>query len=236
MAKGARGNKNISVVGGGGGVQAPKRSKLDEANNNPMTKDRDNIALVARTKDGERKDVVVSIQNTSQLDNIENLDYARGEGRFRDTNIYRALAADAERNALKPKENQIFMKEPEAKEGKWTKTDSVPVVRKVEGARVLEKTSGYVTKIDGETVYAQRRGRGEWAINYKGMIASPPNAKLTSLDKVKNNTSSLMNVIKNNPRSKKSAEAQFRVLNNNLGRISDRVYKEISIEGIADRL
>lgn len=26
MAKGGRGNKNISVVGGGGGVQAPSRS------------------------------------------------------------------------------------------------------------------------------------------------------------------------------------------------------------------
>lgn len=233
MAKGGSGNKNISVVGG---IQAPKRSKLEEANNNPMTKDRDNIALVARTKDGERKDVVVSIQNTSQLDNIENLDYARGEGRFRDTNIYRTLAADAERNALKPKENQVFMKEPTAQEGKWTKTDSVPVVRKVEGARVLEKTNGYVTKVDGETIYAQRRGRGEWAINYKGMIASPPNVKLTSLDKVKANISSVTNVIKSNETARKGADVQFRLLNNNLGRIADKVYKEISIQSLANRL
>lgn len=30
MAKGARGNKNISVVGGGGGVQAPKKTTISE--------------------------------------------------------------------------------------------------------------------------------------------------------------------------------------------------------------
>lgn len=190
-------------------------------------------------KEGENQKVKVSIQNTTELETLQGVgvDYVRGSGDYRtkfEAPVYRVLAADAERNALNPKEKNIFMQEPSAKEGKWTKTDSVPVSKVQAGASVLEKTSGYVTKVGNDNIYIQG-GRGEYAINYKGLVVS--NKRLTTLAQAKDYLDTAVKQINNNNgQAKNYADAVFTVLNNNQGRISRRVYKEINMQNIINRL
>lgn len=212
MAKGGRGGKRGSGGGSTGG-----------GNESPLMEGRENIELRAVMKDGEKQNITVSIQNTNQLDDLEGVDYVRGQGRFRETNVYRTLASDAINNA-KDSKRETFMTEPEAKEGKWTKTDSMPIQRNIKGAHVLEKSSGYVTKVNGENFYLQKSD-GKWKVNYKGMIASQ---NFSSLAKAKEAFSDIVSKVNSSESMKQSVSGYFNILNKNLGRVSSKVMREIS--------
>lgn len=214
-----RGSSGLSGGGttnsaGGGGAFTPASSDGNE----------EKIELTAITRDGERQKITVSIQDTSELDHIKDLDYTRGQGRFREANAYRALAADANRNAMNDK-RENFMNEPAAKEGTFTKTDSVPVIvsSNTNNVRFIDKASGYVTKIDGDNVYIQKTNSG-WALNIAGMRAGD----YSSLEKAKANAKTVIMDVKSRSRSAyDSAKGQFRFLNKNLGKVSERIVRTI---------
>lgn len=205
------------------------RDRERERETNPLEEGRNNIELRVRTTDGETKNVRVSIQSTTQLDQIENVDTYRGEGRYRDTNIYRSLASDAEYNVNGRRNEPVINTERHAQiaqEGKFTKIDDVPVMRKIAGAMVLEKTTGYVTKIDGEVWYIQKNG-SSFAPNYAGISARPPEAKGTSLAAAKTQLQTTAGLMRRNTGGKEAATADMNNLNYNLGRISQKVWDEM---------
>lgn len=193
--------------------------------NTPINEEK--YPLTAYTRDGERIKVEISIQDTSALDNIENLDYTRGSGRFREANAYRVLLSEANRNA-KDDSRPDFMQEPSAKKGRLTATDSVPVMasRNINGSsvRVLEKTSGYVTNIDGDNIYIQKNQNGVrgYKLNIAGMVAK----NYSTLGEAKADIVKTVRKLKTENRSAyDSALGTFKFLNKNNGRVSNKIMR-----------
>ena len=228
MAKGSS-----KLTGGGGTIQNGREKAVAAANKNPNTEDYENIGVRVVKKDGSTEYKAVSIQTTASIDDIEGVDYISGGGRYREGNIYRMLAGDAERNTINGKES--YLSEPDFKEGKWTKTDKVPVMKVNANQHVLETTTGYGTKVNGETVYLQKRGN-KFAINYKGNIANYGSANDTTLAKAKENVPKVMEMINGNSNIKKLASAHFEALNKNKGKISNKVWKEMDMSYIGSKL
>lgn len=207
------------------------RDRERERETSPLEEGRNNIELRVRTKDGEHQNIRVSIQSTTQLDQMENVDTYRAPGRYNEVNIYRALASDAENNARDRRNDPVINTERHAEiaqEGKFTKIDDVPVVRKIAGAMVLEKTTGYVTKIDGDVWYIQKNPNGPgFSPNYAGISARPPKATGTSLAAAKQQVQETAGLLRGNAGGKEQAAAGMADLNYNLGRISQKVWDEM---------
>lgn len=228
-----RGTSKASQIGGGGGtIKDGRQAAEDAANKNPVTKDYDNVGVRVVHKDGSTEYKAVSIQTTSQIDNLEDVDYIAGGGKYRDGNIYRMLAGDAENNTLNGKEN--YLAEDTFKEGTWKKTDKVPVTAVTAGQHKIDTAKGYGTVIDGETIYLQKRGN-KFALNYKGNIANIGGNDST-LAVAKERAPQLVSFLKNNKQAKNLAKAQYEVLNKNKGAVSNKVWKEIDLSYIANNL
>ena len=231
-----RGQSKASQIGGGGGTIKDGRQAAEEAaNKNPITKDYDNVGVRVVHKDGSTEYKAVSIQTTSQIDNLEDVDYIAGGGKYRNGNIYRMLAGDAENNTLNGKEN--YLTEDTFKEGKWKRTDKVPVTAVNAGQHVLDTAKGYGTVIDGETIYLQKRGN-KFAINYKGSIANTPTqvGGDMTLAGAKAQAANVVKMIKSQPQIKTGATAMFEILNKNKGAVSNKVWKEIDIRYIQSKM
>ena len=211
MAKGSSGLSGGSKIGGGGAF-----SKIEG----------DNITLKVH-EDGQTKEINISIQDMSQY---TGQDVRLGQGNMSYAPVSRVLAGDAVDNATN-KKRADFIDLPEGVEGKFTKTDKVPVSRFVNTpnggqAHVLETTTGYVTKINGETVYLQKVSGGfQW--NYAGI--SMGDAKVKSLKAAKEDPSWVTSTIDKlkNGTALSSARGQLQVLNKNHGKVDSRVWKEI---------
>lgn len=206
------------------------RDREREREVSPLEEGRNNIELRIRKTNGEIENIRVSIQSTTRLDQMEDVASMRGEGRYREGNIYRNLAGDAENNVRSRSNDPVINTERHAeiaKEGKFTKIDDVPVVRKIAGAMVLEKTTGYVTKIDGEVWYIQKSQGGGFAPNYAGISARPPKAKGSSLAAAKTQLQETAGLLRGNAGGKEQAAAGMADLNYNLGRISQKVWDEM---------
>lgn len=199
---------------------------------NPNMEGRVEVPVSIVSKDGTRTSANVSIQNTSKIDNAENVDYISGRGRYREGNIYRNLASDAMNNATDSgRADHLTL--PETTAGKWTKTDNVPIVRRIKGATVLEKASGYATKAEGTNVYIQKAG-SKWGLNVNGLSAGP-GYTYKSLTAAKAGVGKLAEVLHANPRLITGTSGQLKVLNKNLGRISESVWKEIDFDYVGGR-
>lgn len=189
------------------------------------------VELRIRKTNGEIENIRVSIQSTTRLDQMEDVASMRGEGRYREGNIYRNLAGDAENNVRSRRNDPVINTERHAEiaqEGKFTKIDDVPVVRKIAGAMVLEKTTGYVTKIDGDVWYIQKNTNGSgFSPNYAGINARPPKAKGASLAAAKQQVQETAGLLRGNNAGKEQAAAGMADLNYNLGRISQKVWDEM---------
>ena len=218
----AKGNSKA----GGGGAKVP-------AQTGPAKVEGDNHVVNVRMDDGTHKEVNVSIQDTSQYDDLEGKDYiSRVDGRREVGSLNRSLACEAERNALDDK-RENFMTEPETKAGKWTKTADVPILRNTGTATVLEKSNGYVTKLGNENLYLQKTGDG-WKYNFKGLTVGQT---FKSLAAAKAGVNGITQQLTSSSLSEgiKGARAQFKALNKNKGRISKGVWKEMDFKHIANR-
>ena len=222
----AKGSRPSGSGGGGGAAQAAQTTQ-------PQTVEGENTEFVVRMDNGERKNVNVSIQDTSQYEELKGVDYARKAGSHQDANVYRTLASQAEQRALDPK-NDTFT-EPTAKEGKLTKTDKVPVMKNNANNQVLESTTGYVTSQGGENFYIQKVDSREWATNYKGVKIQG----YKSLDAAKKGLSGdAQKVLDMGGRSNSplnTLKGQFTALSRNNGKISRKVAKEMDFGWIAGR-
>ena len=118
----------------------------------------------------KNKTFKASVQDMSSLDDVKmsNLSYT-GEKDY--NKFVNELYNESVRNYKNPESKVIdFDKHAEkAKEGKFTKTDEVPVFGKDTKGIYLKKTSGYMTKVNGEVFYLQKRGSRGWVINYNGL-------------------------------------------------------------------
>lgn len=204
----------------GGGAKQPQ----------PQSIEGKSIPVEVRLKDGSVQTVNVSVQDTSQYDNLQNKDYVRKYNDSRTLansgSVHRQLAGEAERNAISDTGTD-FMTEPSSKAGVWSKTNDVPVIKNLNGSQTLEKAQGYVTKVGNDNLYIQKRG-SEWVVNFKGMQAGYSKSSLAA---AKTESQNVINLLQssNGARLSSSANAQFRVLNRNGGKVSSKVWREIDI-------
>ena len=180
------------------------------------------IPVRVTMKDGSRKNISVSIQNTVELDSIENLESARLSHTTGEVNVYRHLASQAQKNALNKKE-EVFITEPSVKEGQWVKTSDVPMYKAGKNDIILEKTNGYVTRVGSDAVYIQKYGKG-YALNYKGRV----DGNYSSLKEAKEAVPGFAEKLQRVGRTLEAVKGEFAILNKNKGRVSKSVMKEIS--------
>ena len=180
------------------------------------------IPVRVTMKDGSRKNISVSIQNTVELDSIENLESARLSRTTGEVNVYRLLASQAQKNALN-KKGEVFITEPPAKEGQWSKTSDVPIYKTGKSDVVLEKTNGYVTRAGNKNIYIQKYGRG-YALNYKGRA----DGNYSSLKEAKEAAPKFVEKLQRVSGVLDVINGEFAILNKNKGRVSKSVMKEIS--------
>ena len=211
--------------GGGGATIAAQGPKEVEGENRQVD---------VRLNDGTHAVVNVSVQDTSQLDDLKNVDYvAKYDGSRTKANsgpVYNQLASEAERNALKPT-NKVF-DDPGVSEGRYSKAD-VPVLKRVADGVILDKASGYATKINGETFYIQKRANNEWVPNCMGMSLGKTYKSYTA---AKNGIAQDAAKVFALGKSLSLAKGQFAALNGNQGKISGKVWKEIDFNYIGNRL
>lgn len=180
------------------------------------------IPVRVTMKDGSRKNISVSIQNTVELDSIENLESARLSHTTGEVNVYRHLASQAQKNALNKKE-EVFITEPSVKEGQWVKTSDVPMYKAGKNNIILEKTNGYVTRVGSDAVYIQKYGKG-YALNYKGRV----DGNYSSLKEAKEAAPKFVEKLQRASGILDVVKGEFAILNKNKGRVSKSVMKEIS--------
>ena len=204
------GGRGSSSGKAGSGVSAISESELAK------------IPVRVTMKDGSRKNISVSIQNTDELDSIENLESVRLSRTAGEVNIYRHLAGQAEQNALN-KKGEVFITEPPAKEGQWSKTSDVPIYKAGKNDIILEKTSGYVTRAGNKNIYIQKYGRG-YALNYKGRA----DGNYSSLKEAKEAAPKFVEKLQRASGILDVVKGEFAILNKNKGRVSKSVMKEIS--------
>ena len=180
------------------------------------------IPIRVTMKDGSRKNISVSIQNTDELDSIENLESVRISRTAGEVNIYRHLADQAQTNALN-KKGEVFITEPTVKEGQWVKTSDVPMYKAGKNNIILEKTNGYVTRVGSDAVYIQKYGKG-YALNYKGRV----DGNYSSIKKAKEAVPEFAEKLQRVGRILEEVKGEFAILNKNKGRVSKSVMKEIS--------
>lgn len=109
------------------------------------------------------------------------------------------------------------------KEGKYNKTNAVPVyVHNANGGYELKTAEGYGTKVDGEVFYIQKRSNKDWVINYAGMVAGSGKSLAEAKEKLKSVAGSVKSMGEEN---RAYAKAMVDFLNNNGGRVSDKEMK-----------
>ena len=132
------------------------------------------------------------------------------------------MAGQAEQNALN-KKGEVFITEPPAKEGQWSKTSDVPIYKAGKNDIILEKTSGYVTRAGNKNIYIQKYGRG-YALNYKGRV----DGNYSSLKEAKEAAPKFVEKLQRASGILDVVKGEFAILNKNKGRVSKSVMKEIS--------
>ena len=209
-------------------------SGLSGGSSNAPATGEDTFSVKVRDRKGEPYDINVSIQNMS---NYKAQTVEPGQG-IQTMGVARFLADEAAKNATDPnRENKFDF--PEGKEGVFTKTDKVPIIKNMGGdSIVLDTRPGYVTKINGETVYLQKSetGRG-FMWNYAGMGMGIDNS-YRSLKSMKENTSQVANIIDRNHKANsvafKGAPGVMQMLNKNQGKVDLKVYRAFSQQQFAD--
>lgn len=207
---------------GGRGSSSGKAGRVASGEEASSKSEYVKIPIRVTMKDGSRKNISVSIQNTDELDSIENLESVRISRTAGEVNIYRHLAGQAQQNALN-KKGEVFITEPPAKEGQWSKTSDVPIYKTGKSDVVLEKTNGYVTRAGNENIYIQKYGRG-YALNYKGRA----DGNYSSLKEAKEAAPKFVEKLQRVSGVLDVAKGEFAILNKNKGRVSKSVMKEIS--------
>lgn len=182
----------------------------------------DRVKAQVKDNKGNKYDVTVSVQDTSLLDNVKAADRSK---------LIKQLTARAEENTLNSN-RKPWMLEPDAQEGKWTKTDTVPILYNGRTAQEIHTAKGYVTKIDGDNVYIHKGGDG-WVVNYKGMRYKGFN----TLSEAKAGAQDLRPQI---PRMKNSPNGGpgivFEALNKNNGKMSMDIFRKMNWRDLQDRL
>ena len=221
MAKG-------SSKAGGGGSKAPIQKGAAKVEG-------DNHTVDVRMDDGTHKEVNVSIQDTSQYDDLQGKDYiSRVDGRREVGPLTRSLASEAERNAVDGK-RENYMTEPTAKEGKFTKTNEVPIMYQGPDAVVINKTEGYATKINGGNLYLHKSTTGGWQYNYKG-VSVGNRGRFSSLAAAKAGLGEVRSLVEGlGEKGLSTTKAMFNTLNKNKGRIARSVWKEIDFGYVGGR-
>lgn len=209
---------------GSSGISGGRATTSAGGGQTPGAVEGDVVTLKVRGNDGESSTINISIQDMSQY---EGQDVRLGQGNYSYAPIARVLAGEAVNNANdRNRPNAIDF--PEGVEGKFTKTDKVPIVRNSKDAVILETAPGYVTKINGETVYLQKT-QGGFSWNYAGMGMG---GKTISLKSAKEDSSWAANIIQRNKGNTMltSAKGQLQLLNKNHGKIDLRVRREMSYD------
>lgn len=207
---------------GSSGISGGRATTNAGGGQTPGAVEGDVVTLKVRGNDGESSTINISIQDMSQY---EGQDVRLGQGRYSNAPVARVLAADAINNATDANRATLF-DFPEGTEGKFTRTDKVPIVRTDRNRNViLDTTTGYVTKIDGQTVYLQKT-TGGFAWNIAGVGAG---GKVQSFKSAKED-SWAANIISRNKNNSvlDQLNGQLKVLNKNHGKIDARVNREFS--------
>ena len=114
------------------------------------------------------------------------------------------------------------------KEGKYNKTNAVPVyAHNADGSFELKMAEGYGTKVDGEVFYIQKRSNKEWVVNFAGMAAGSVTGKgAKSIAAAKEDLKKVAEYVKNmSPEDRAYAKAMVDYLNKNGGKVSAKEMK-----------
>ena len=83
------------------------------------------------------------------------------------------------------------------KEGKYNKTNGVPVVRTDRNGVVhLDTKEGYGTRINGEVFYIQKDANRSWVANYNGMIIGRANSLQSAKEELQKRAGAVNNLSK----------------------------------------
>lgn len=113
------------------------------------------------------------------------------------------------------------------KEGRFSKTNAVPVFRQMSKNQYeLSTADGYGTRVNGDVFYIQKVGSREWRVNWNGMLGGRGSSTLSGAKEELKNVAAIVKRMTKSQRDTQKKLMDF--LKQNNGKMTAKQFRELT--------